>query len=287
MSVRLAYRSPPGAAYGFVRSLLDRRPRRMPEGEHVPLIEARCEAAVADILSLSRYREVCGLPDDGLLPVAYPHILVRPVHVDMLLHPSFPVRLPGLVHLSNTIEVVEAIPQTASVAFDCRLDESEITYRGAEFTLRTEASVAGRPAWRETMTFLSPSPRRRGRPPRQEGGEMPPAVGEFEVPADIGRRYARVSGDYNPIHLADLLAKPFGFRGAIAHGMWSLARAQAWLGGSATAGASLDVRFLRPLFLPAEVRMRAGPGPDAGTAFCLVSVDGDKPYLRGTWRPGA
>lgn len=287
MSVRLAYRAPPGVVSGFLRSLVDRRPRRMPEGAHVPLIEARCEAAVADLLSLSRYREVCGLPDDGLLPIAYPHILVGAVHVDMLLHASFPVRLPGLVHLSNAIEVIEGIPETATVAFECRLDESEITHRGAEFTLRTEGSVEGRPAWRETMTFLSPSPRRGGRPPREDSGQMPPVAGDLEVPADIGRRYARVSGDYNPIHLADLVARPFGFRGAIAHGMWSLARCQAWLGGSASAGARLDVRFLRPLFLPAETHVRAGPGTDGATAFWLTSAEGNKPYLRGTWRPGA
>ena len=46
---------------------------------------------------------------------------------------------------------------------------------------------------------------------------------------DLGRRYAAISGDYNPIHLGALSAKLFGFKQAIAHGMWSKARCLAAL----------------------------------------------------------
>lgn len=284
MTVRLAFPTPPALAPAYLKGLLDRRPRRLAEGAHVPVIEGRAEAAVADLAALERYREVCGLADDGLLPVAYPHVLVGGLHIAMLQSPAFPVRLPGLVHLSNEIEVIEAVPATATLAFDCRLDESAVTRRGAEFALRTEASVEGRPAWRETMTFLSPAPRRGPRPPREEASGLPPVVGEWDVPADTGRRYARVSGDFNPIHLAAPLAKPFGFRAAIAHGMWSLARCQAWLGGTAGPGARLAVTFLRPLFLPARVALHADAG--SGEArFWLAPAGGGRPFLSGAWRP--
>ena len=49
----------------------------------------------------------------------------------------------------------------------------------------------------------------------------------FTAPADIGRRYGLVSGDMNPIHLSAPSAKLFGFRQAIAHGLWTKARALA------------------------------------------------------------
>ena len=48
---------------------------------------------------------------------------------------------------------------------------------------------------------------------------------------DIGRRYGAVSGDRNPIHLYPLTARLFGFRRAIAHGMWTKARCLAALEG--------------------------------------------------------
>ena len=53
----------------------------------------------------------------------------------------------------------------------------------------------------------------------------------MRVPGDIGRRYAAVSGDRNPIHLYPLTARAFGFPRAIAHGMWLKARTLAALEG--------------------------------------------------------
>ena len=53
---------------------------------------------------------------------------------------------------------------------------------------------------------------------------MPPGGVEWRLPGDLGRRYAAVSGDRNPIHLYALTAKAFGFPRQIAHGMWSKAR---------------------------------------------------------------
>ena len=38
----------------------------------------------------------------------------------------------------------------------------------------------------------------------------------WRLPADQGRRYAAVSGDYNPIHLYGWAARPFGFKQPIA-----------------------------------------------------------------------
>ncbi len=46
----------------------------------------------------------------------------------------------------------------------------------------------------------------------------------WTIPSDIGRRYAAVSGDSNPIHLYNFTAKLFGFPRAIAHGMWTKAK---------------------------------------------------------------
>lgn len=43
------------------------------------------------------------------------------------------------------------------------------------------------------------------------------------------RIWASITTDYNPIHLHDILAKLFGQRGQIVHGMWSMARTLAIL----------------------------------------------------------
>ena len=67
--------------------------------------------------------------------------------------------------------------------------------------------------------------------------------------------YARVSSDFNPIHLSDRAARFFGLRGAIAHGMWSLARSLALPTTPATP-ARIETQFLTPVQLPARVAIK-------------------------------
>jgi acyl dehydratase len=87
-------------------------------------------------------------------------------------------------------------------------------------------------------------------------------VATWRVDAGTGRRYARVSGDVNPIHLHPWTAKAFGFPRAIAHGMWTAARAIAALQGRLPAAFTYDVAFGKPLLLPSTVELRTRPAGD-------------------------
>ena len=74
---------------------------------------------------------------------------------------------------------------------------------------------------------------------------------EWRLRDDLGRRYAAVSGDHNPIHLHAWAAKPFGFPRAIAHGMWTKARCLAAL--RLPDAFTAEVRFKQPILLPGKV----------------------------------
>lgn len=287
MSARLNFSVPPSLAAAYYRALFDRRPRRLPPGAGPVCIEAEAGALLAEAARLRAYRDVCQLPDDAGLPLTYPHILAGGVHMTMLLAPAFPLRMAGLVHLANDIELFIPLPVDAQLALDCRLESGRTKPRGDEFRLVTEALWRGRLAWRETMNFLAPAPSTGRRPP-SDLPDLPPQVCEWAVPGDTGRRYARVSGDWNPIHLADLLARPFGFPAAIAHGMWTVARCLGRLqDGPAGPGARLAVRFLKPLYLPGHVSLHAERASSGGDrAFWLVSAHDGTPHLKGSWNPG-
>jgi acyl dehydratase len=287
LSRRLTFAAPPSLAALYLRALLDRRPRRFPTGAGPVRIDAEVGAVRAEPARLKAYREICELPDLGQLPLTYPHILAGGVHMAMLLDRAFPVRMVGLVHLSNEIELFIPVPADETLGLDCRLQSGRTKPRGDEFRLVTEALWNGELAWRETMSFLAPAPRTLTRVPA-EMPALPPALGEWAVPEDTGRRYARVSGDWNPIHLASLLARPFGFPRAIAHGMWTVARCLGRLQeGPPGPGARLQVRFLKPLLLPGHTRLHlAAPGASPEREFFLVSADGATPYLKGAWHAG-
>jgi acyl dehydratase len=289
LSTRLSYAAPPSLAAIYMRALLDRRPRRLSPGAGPIRVEAEATNLLAEPGRLAAYRDVCQLPDDGFLPLTYPHILSNGVHLAMLLHPAFPLRMVGMVHLANDIELFKPLPDDARIALDCRLESGRTKPRGDEFRFVTEALWNNELAWRETVSFLAPAATpTKGRRAPPEMPALPPKVGEWAVPGDTGRRYARVSGDWNPIHLAALLARPFGFPAAIAHGMWTVARCLGCLAaGPVGAGARLDVRFLKPLLLPGHVALHVEAASESGDqAFWLVSSDQGVPYLKGTWNPG-
>jgi acyl dehydratase len=54
------------------------------------------------------------------------------------------------------------------------------------------------------------------------GSELPPLV-KPPITREQLRRYAEASGDFNPIHLDDEIARSVGLDGVIAHGMLSMA----------------------------------------------------------------
>ena len=104
------------------------------------------------------------------------------------------------------------------------------------------------------------------------------------MPDDIGRRYAGVSGDSNPIHLRRSTALAFGMPRPIAHGMWTKARCLAALEGTLPESFVVDVRFKLPVFLPSKVAF-ASWEEDGGRAFALNSAKDGKPHLAGTVKP--
>lgn len=104
-------------------------------------------------------------------------------------------------------------------------------------------------------------------------------------------RYAGASGDFNPIHYRDDIAKSVGLDGVLAHGMLTMGLAispvQSWLAGKGQV-LSYQVRFTKPVYVPAEgsvgVRVMATvhalhtPGPGQHTLSLNVTT-GDQSVL--------
>jgi acyl dehydratase len=254
----------------------------IPEGLDLELagVSAKPEGVAA-------YAKVCGFALRDTLPPTYPHMLAFPLHMAVMSNGSFPFGAVGLVHVENSITQKRPIGIDEEITIRVRPTKLQPHPKGKTFSLETEVLVDGKVVWESTSTML-----RRGKGDEkakaQKGFDpLPgdaPASAEWKLPGDLGRRYAGVSGDRNPIHMHSLTAKPLGFPGAIAHGMWTKARALAQLESELPNSFEVDVRFRKPVLLPARVVFAE---QDSGEEILFAVRDARKgtPHLDGRVKP--
>ena len=233
----------------------------IPDGLDLELAGVRAEPG-----KVAAYAKVCGFPLRDTLPPTYPHVLAFPLHMAVMSDGSFPFGAVGLVHVENRIAQHRPIAIDEELTIRVRPTALQPHPKGQTFSLRTEVLVGAETAWSSESTMLrrgkpaelpiTPAERDKSatRPPEFEalGGDVA-ASAEWRLGGDLGRRYAGVSGDRNPIHMHSLTAKPLGFPAAIAHGMWTKARALAALESRLPESFEVDVRFRKPILLPARV----------------------------------
>jgi acyl dehydratase len=225
-------------------------------GGEIPDLLLELDGVVADPAAVAAYAKVCGFALRDHLPPTYPHVLAFPLHMALMSDGAFPFGAVGLVHIANRITQHRRLGTGEELALRVEATKIAPHPKGRAFDVVTEVRVGGQIAWESTSTFLR---RGKGDPGAASGEAFPivgddiPASAEWRLPGDLGRRYAAVSGDRNPIHMHSLTAKPLGFPAAIAHGMWTKARALAALESRLADAFSADVRFRRPILLPAKV----------------------------------
>jgi acyl dehydratase len=255
-------------------------------GEEIPDMELTLAEVRADPDRVAAYARVCGFSIRDHLPPTYPHVLAFPLHLAVMTDGSFPFGAVGLVHVENRIVQHRRIALAEELRLSVRPTKLEPHPRGATFSLVTEARVGDQMVWEEVSTMLrrgggdgSPAPR----DDAKRGEELNPS-GEWRLAGDLGRRYASVSGDRNPIHLHSLTAKPLGFPRAIAHGMWTKARCLAALESRLPDAFGVDVRFRKPIFLPGRVEFACAVGEE-GAAFAVRDAKRQTPHLDGRTTP--
>lgn len=225
------------------------------------------------------YAAVCGFPTKDVVPLPYPHMLVFDLQMAIMSDTAFPAPAIGTVHLENSITQHRPIAIGETLAVTASVGAPVPHAKGVVYEFVTEVRSDDELVWEETSAYLR---RGRGTDGASYGMVFPDAAPsglQWKLPADLGRRYAAVSGDANPIHLYPITAKALGFKRQIAHGMWTLARSVAALENRLPDAVRVDVAFKTPVFLPGTVAFGSTP-VDGGYAFSLSSPSG-KPHLAG------
>jgi len=214
------------------------------------------------------------------VPLPYPHLLAFPLHMAIMTSPEFPYPAIGSVHLENSITGHRPIAIGETLDVTARATSPRDHAKGKVVDFTTEVRAGDELVWESTSTYL-----RRGRgtedaPAGLTLTEVPPGGVEWKLPGDLGRRYAAVSGDRNPIHLYPLTAKALGFPRQIAHGMWSKARCIAAIENRLPDAVRVDVAFKKPILLPGTVSFGV-TRTDEGHTFSLTRPKDGAPHLVG------
>jgi acyl dehydratase len=234
---------------------------------------------------LAAYQRICGFRVQDLLPPTYLHVLAFPLAVTLMVEREFPFPVVGLLHLANVIEQRRPVRLDEAVSISVHAADLRTHPAGRTIDVIAEATAGDHMVWRERSTYLRRQKRPGPRPARPVTDAPPGPVARIRVPADIGRRYAAVSGDRNPIHLHPLAARAFGFPRAIAHGMWLAARTLAAVEARLPQAFTVDVAFKAPVLLPSTLSLVAARDGEMWRLDVRGTRSG-KPHLTGSVIPG-
>jgi acyl dehydratase len=250
-------------------------------GTDAPDLTLTLDDVAVDRDRLAAYDRVCGFQLRDTLPATYPHMLAFPLHLALMTDSRFPISAIGLVHIYNRITQHRPIDAAERLSLRVWSGQIEPHPRGRQFSIHSEARVGEELVWQEVSTNLRRGASNEDAPaPSVESAEDLPTAAVWRLPGDLGRRYGSVSGDLNPIHIHPLSARLFGFKAAIAHGMWTKARCLAALEPRLPRAYTVEVAFKRPILLPAVVEF-AEAHVEQGIAFGVRDKRKGTPHLDG------
>ncbi len=262
---------------GLYRTALARQAKsviaRGRRASSLPEVTYEVSGVEVDPDHLTAYQHLLGERALDTLPAGFVHVVGFPLAMAIMARPDFPLPLLGMVHVSNKVTQVRALHLGEELTVRAWAQNLAAHRSGTQVELVVEVfgGVDEGPAWQGISTYLARGVKIPNLPeavesPRDES-ENPVPSATWRLPADIGRRYAKVSGDINPIHTSLLGAKALGFPRAIAHGMYTSARALAEVGPIRGEAFTWTVDFAAPVLLPGTVNFAVIPGEDGSVTY--------------------
>jgi hypothetical protein len=233
---------------------------------------------------LKRYIDYFGFPVQDKVPLSFLYLVAQRAQIALMLDRRFGLPLPGIVHFDNHLLLHSEIDPRAGFL----LEVSAFIQAKAEGSLFPVLSVDFFQEGRQVAACKSGYFVRRKRSGKkkerkEEVFSFPVAYEEpWRLPGRTGWEYARLSGDFNPIHLSRLFARLAGFRSRIIHGWYSLSRGVAAIQKQSGAPFwSIDVNFKKPLFIPGRALLRYGPAEEQQVDFLVGDEAEEEVFLVG------
>ncbi|MBL9017173.1 MAG: MaoC family dehydratase N-terminal domain-containing protein [Myxococcales bacterium] len=215
---------------------------------------------------------------------------------------GLPYPIAKVVNAGCRLEIRGPVPAGEPLVVRARLAAVDETESRVVLSTRIETGVAAAPdaLVAELRAYVPLGGARKPGPPSGPPLVIPAGARELARPrlaATAGLDFAKLTGDFNPIHWIAPYARAAGFRSCILHGFGTFALAasaivRTQLAGDAGRLELLDVRFTRPLVLPATVGVYVTAAGDASLPsdarrhVFVGDAPNSAPYLAGTYQIG-
>ena len=206
---------------------------------------------------------------------------------------GLPYPITRIINAGCRLDVRAPLPANTPLIVRASLASIDDDGRRALLTQRIVTGTAQTPdALIATITALIPLRSATSAPkPRSAGDSTPRSsnaarvahdaheLARWSLARDAGLAFAVLTGDFNPIHWSTRAGVAAGFGGPILHGFAMLARAyegvvRTRFAGDASQLRSCDVRFTRPLRVPADVGLYS-----RSDEIWIADAPGTAPYL--------
>jgi hypothetical protein len=187
------------------------------------------------------------------LPSSY--LQVKTMSMPMSLLSQTPLNILGSLHESCTIKSERLVKVsetlTATAVFDGNVEKSDKDDILLSITVTiNDADDSTVQTIKNKYRILNPKRHKiksAARPPAPSYEGWSKTTKDF--PVTVGKDYAMLNGDVNPIHMTPLTAKLFGYSSCIAHGMFSVCT-MFGLEKEDTGKQTISGLFVRPMMLP-------------------------------------
>jgi len=234
----------------------------------LPELTLKVSDFAINMVQFNQYMESFGFEGDKKVPAPFFYLATQTSQLYLLTQSGFPLSPAGLVHLGICFEQQGALltkewnSSSAGNYIVMSIVNQRDSKKGLVFDIETEFYGPGKTACLKiTNTYLA-------RAIKVKSDEGLPVLCEFNqagassesemnsaiaLNQHVGKRYARLSGDYNPIHLTRLTAKLFGFKQPIIHGIYLVSKAYAQLHNKLNGAPRKGVfQFKSPFYLPGK-----------------------------------
>ncbi len=259
----------------------------------LPEVRHSVKGASVDVGRLTAFQNVLRMPVKDDLPSGFVHAFAFPVAMSVMAREDFPLPLLGMVHLRNTVEHLAPIDFRQSLDILAWAENLRGHRAGTQVDMIVEVSSNAELLWRGNSTYLAKGVFLPGidevTARDKEQFEPPAPTARWRLGAGIGREYAQVSGDFNPIHLTALSAKVLGMRQQIAHGMYMASRIVQEATPPGVDAFAWEISFEAPVYLPANLGVAIDENLDDGqwhgTTFSAWNEKSRRRHFHGSISP--